>query len=241
MSRVVDKLMARYYSEPRFDGTTQFYDWVRSLARPEHRVLNLGAGPATKQPIRILKGEVTEIVGADIDPVVLVNEEIDRGILIDDYRLEVPDGYFDLAYSDYVLEHVEHPDRFLAEVCRVLKPGASYLFRTPNKHHYVALVSGWTPHWFHRRVANPVRKLDEEAHEPWPTYYRMNTRSRLRSLARSAGLAELELRMIECEPSYLQFHIVPFLAGMAYERMVNSTDRMAGLRVNILGRMRKPG
>ena len=68
---ITQKLLERYYGDPKFDGTTQFYDGIRALARLEHHVLNLGAGPATNDPQRCLKGEVAWIAGADIDPVVL--------------------------------------------------------------------------------------------------------------------------------------------------------------------------
>jgi SAM-dependent methyltransferase len=240
MSRLTDRLMTRYYSGARYDGTKQFYDRIRGLARPEHRVLNLGAGPTTLDATRTLKGEVLEIVGADIDPVVLDNTEVNRGVLIREGKIDIPDAYFDLAFSDFVLEHVEHPSQFLNELYRVLKPGGSFLFRTPNKYHYVALVSRWTSHDFHLKVANRARELHQDAHEPWPTFYRMNSRRSLRGLARAAGFETAELHMIELEPSYLQFHVAPFLAGMAYERTVNSTELLAGLRVNILGRLVKP-
>ncbi len=53
-----ETLRDRYYSSPGYNGTAVFYNWVREYTRPGHRVLNLGAGPATKQPIRCLKGEV---------------------------------------------------------------------------------------------------------------------------------------------------------------------------------------
>lgn len=233
------KLLERFYSDPKFDGTTTFYWWVRELAKPSFQILNLGAGPATRLAVRCFKGEVAEVVGADIDRVVLTNTELDRGILIANDRIPIEDSYFDLIYSDFVLEHVKRPREFLAEVHRLLKPGGSYLFRTPNRYHYVTIISSLTPHSFHEKVANPVRGMSEDAHEPWPTFYRMNTRSRLRRLAANAGFDRVELRMVECEPSYLQFHVVPFLIGTAYERVVNSTELLAGLRANIQGRFDK--
>jgi SAM-dependent methyltransferase len=236
----VQQLLERHYSDPRFDGTGLFYGWIREIARPEHRVLNLGAGPETRHPTRILKGEVAEIVGADIDPVVLENRELDSAVLIENGRVPLDGGTFDLIFSDFVLEHVEKPEEFLGEVMRLLKPGGSYLFRTPNLWHYVAIVSRFTPQWFHEKVANKARRMADDAHEPWPTFYRMNTRPRLRALAAAAGFGEPELRMVECEPSYLMFNSLAFRAGMAYERTVNASGALAGLRSNIQGRFVKP-
>lgn len=239
MSKVTTRLLERYYSDLRFDGTTAFYDWMRSGLRPDQRVLNLGAGPATGTRQRSLKGEVAEVVGADVDPVVLSNVELDRAVLIENGYTPLPSNYFDLIYSDFVLEHIEFPEQFMSEVARMLKPGGSFMFRTPNIFHYVAIISRFTPHSFHEKVANPARGLNDDTHAPWPTFYRMNSRSRLKKLAVGAGFDQVELRMIECEPSYLTFHVIPFLIGMAYERLVNSTGLFAGLRVNILGRFVK--
>lgn len=121
----------------------------------------------------------------------------------------------------------------------MLKPGGSFFFRTPNKHHYVSLIARATPHWFHDLVANRVRNLPDDAHEPYPTYHRLNSRSRVRAAAEAVGFRDIELRMVEAEPSYLMFHALPFLAGVAYERLVNSTERLSGLRANIFGRLTK--
>lgn len=42
-----------------------------------------------------------------------------------------PEGYYDLATMNHVLEHIEGLDGFLKEVCRVLKPGAYLIMAVP--------------------------------------------------------------------------------------------------------------
>jgi SAM-dependent methyltransferase len=236
---ISNALYDRFYRDGKYDGTLTFYSCIREHLNRASRVLNLGAGPATHSPRRILKGSVAHVVGADIDPIVLKNDELDEAVLIEDGKLALESDTFDLVFSDFVLEHVEKPHRFLAETLRVLKPGGTFLFRTPNRFHYVALVSALTPHSVHRRLANPARGLEEGAHEPWPTYYRMNSRGTLRRQARAAGFRSSEFRMIEAEPSYLMFHALPFLVGVGYERLVNSTKLLEGARCNILGKFTK--
>jgi SAM-dependent methyltransferase len=232
----------KYYGQPgdpRYDGTLAFFSLVRQNARSDFRVLNLGAGLRTDDPRCILKGEFAEIVGADIDPVVLGNPEVDKAVVIERGELPFSDNSFDLAFSDYVLEHVESPIEFLREVHRVLKKGASYFFRTPNVYHYVSVASMLTPHWIHKAIANPLRNLPPNAHEPWPTYYRMNSRRAILKAAQTAGFQTINFQMVECQPSYLAFHTVPFLVGVAYERLVNSREILSGLRANIFGRVTK--
>lgn len=236
---IVEQLYRRLYRDQSLNGTNMFYNWIRAEINPNCRVLNIGAGPSTRDKRRVLKGEVKEVVGVDIDPAVLLNEELDRAGIIVNGLIPEEDGYFDLVFADFVLEHVENPAMFLKEVHRVLKPGSSFFFRTPNLFHYVTLISAVTPHWVHLRVANAARGMDMDAHEPWPTFYRMNRRRSLESATLAAGFSGIELRMIEPEPSYMRRSLPLLLFGSAYERVVNTTTALESLRVNILGRVEK--
>jgi SAM-dependent methyltransferase len=233
------RLFERFYPDDSRDGTALFYRWVREYTNPTTRMLNLGAGPPTRAPLRIFKGEIAHVMGADIDPLVLENDELDAAVVIDGGRLPLPDQSFDVIVSDYTLEHVEDPAGFMSEAWRVLRPGGSMFFRTPNRRHYVATISRLTPHWFHRLVANRARNLPTDTHEPWPTFYRLNTPGDVEQVAIRAGFREAELRMCEAEPSYLVFATVPFLGGVVYERLVNRFDALAPLRANIFGRLER--
>ena len=96
-----------------------------------------------------------------------------------------------------------------------------------------------TSHRIHKLVANPMRGLSNDAHEPWKTFYRLNSRRTLSVLGKATGFADVELRMIEAQPSYLIFSVPTFLAGVAYERFVNRFNSLEWLRANIIGKMIK--
>jgi SAM-dependent methyltransferase len=235
----IEKLKKRFYPNSSKDGTLIFYNWVRQYIKRDFTVLNVGAGPCADSKIRSLKGEVKQVVGVDIDDVVLNNQDLDRAFVVKNSNLPFSDNSFDLAWADYVLEHVEDPKGFLGEVHRALKPGASFFFRTPNKYHYVSLIGRMTPHWFHERVANRVRHLAFDAHEPYPTYYRLNSGKEISACARFAGFRLVEMKFVEAEPSYLVFNPIAFRIGAAYERIVNRYDGLEVLRSNIFGRLEK--
>lgn len=235
------RALDRYYDRSRgfIDGTTEFHRLCASAIPHGSRILEIGAGPtnATSDFLATL-GELT---GLDVDPDVRGNRALGRAFVFDGGTFPFEDGVFHACVSNYVLEHVPDPERHLAEIRRVLRPGGSYAFRTPNRYHYVAMVSWLTPHWFHRLVANRLRGLPSEAHDPYPTVYAMNARGAVRRAAAAAGLGVAVLRTIEKEPSYGMASPLLFYPLMAYERAVNSSEGFGGLRSNILAVLRKPG
>ena len=194
------------------------------------RVLDVGAGAGHAFPYD-LKTQVKEIIGVDLDPRVESNPRLHRGIKSDITSIPCDDDYFDLVFSRYVLEHIADPEAFLAEMYRILKPGGSLLFLTPNKWHYVSLAARLTPHGFHDWY-NRLRGRDEE--DTFPTVYRLNSSFDIRRELGKAGFREETLVFRECCPNYLTFSMASFLLGVLYERVVNSCNLFARLRVNIL-------
>jgi SAM-dependent methyltransferase len=219
------------------DGTSAFYDWIRTGIQRSYLLLNIGAGPGSDRKLKSLRGDVQFVEGIDPDPAVLSNPDLDHATVSTCKTLPYPDHSFDLAWADFVMEHVEEPLELLLEVQRVLKPGSSFFFRTPNKWHYVAMIARATPYWVHGLIANRVRGLPPEAHEPYRTFYRFNSRNDVLRIARYAGFAGVKLRFVEAEPSYLSFSAGTFALGIAYERFVNRYASCAPIRCNIFGQL----
>jgi SAM-dependent methyltransferase len=243
---VSQRVVQRFYPEYGLKNlglasAAAFYGWIRQFTNPRTVMLNLGAGgPTPRDKIRVFKNEVARVAGADIDPEVIHNPELDDAHLIaPSGELPFANETFDLVLSDWVVEHVADPHQFLSEVRRVLRKGGAFFFRTPNKHHYVGLLASVTPHWFHELVANRARGMTSHDHEPWPTYYRLNSRRTIEGEGISAGFRSVEVRMWEGPPGYLVFNSVPFMVGVGYERIVNRYKALEGLRANIFARMEK--
>lgn len=196
--QVLDKY---YYKRPGWkNGTTQFHELIGQYAISDADILEIGAGPSNGTTA-LLAGLGT-VTGLDIDPAVRENTHCHHTSVYDGVRIPLESGSFDLVVSDYVCEHIEHPLELMREVFRVVRPGGCYIFRTPNLWHYVSLIAKCTPHWFHNRIANRVRRLADNSHEPYPTYHRMNTRHSCCKILAEAGFHVEVLKLIEPEPSY---------------------------------------
>lgn len=235
-----EKLLDKYYrSRPGWqDGTSEFFDFVKSHLPSSSEVLELGCGPSNDVS-RFLAENFATLDGLDIDEDCRNNTALRNAYVYNDDDWPVENGSYDAVVANYVLEHVQKPESLLAELRRALRPGGMFFFRVPNKWHYVSLISRLTPQWFHERVANKLRNLSAQSHDPYPTFYRMNSRAVLQKLFLSNGFELIEMRSIEKEPSYGMSSRALFFTFMFYERVINSTGQLAGLRSNIFGAFRK--
>jgi SAM-dependent methyltransferase len=235
-----DALFARYYFDaPGFvNGTAEFHDVCRESFPAGGRLLEIGAGPANLTSA-FLAGLGT-LVGVDVSAEIGGNHALSGGAVFDGKMLPFGDACFDGCVSNHVLEHVADPAAHLREVARVLRPGGRYVFRTPNLHHYVGAASWLLPHAAHIVLAKWSRAQTRDDHDPWVTHYRANTRDAIERLAGATGLEMERLRLVEKEPSYGRASPILFYPMMVYERLVNSTERLAGLRSSIVAVLRRP-
>lgn len=234
-----DTLFNKYYYDRNnfVGGTAAFHDLCRQVIPINSRILELGCGPSN--PTSEYLATLGQLDGADISSEVLRNHFLRNAYVYDGFTIPVASATFSACVSDFVLEHVKDPDQHFIEVGRVLKPGGVYCFRTPNLLHYVSLAARLLPFSLHKAIANKIRGLPEDHHEPYKTYYRVNTSKTIRRFSRAAGLHVSQLLFIEPEPSYGKAYPLLFYPMCAYERLVNSVPLLARLRVNILAVLKK--
>jgi SAM-dependent methyltransferase len=227
-----------YYGDQSFvDGTTQFHELcAEHIARGSH-ILEIGAGPTNETSDYL--ASIGPVHGADVSEEVLKNSALTSARVFAGKAMPFATSSLDACVSNFVIEHVPDPGIHFREVARVLKPKGVYVFRTPNIWHYVAMAANMLPHSVHLLIANRLRGLGPEAHDPYPTVYRANTRPRLTMLCHDAGMEVRKMVMIEKEPSYGRAHELVFFPMMLYERAVNSTSALEFCRANILGVFQK--
>jgi ubiquinone/menaquinone biosynthesis C-methylase UbiE len=206
---------------------TLFRNVVLDYLSTDMTMLDVGAGSG-HLPMMNFKGVCEKVVGVDPDEAVLANPNLDEAHVAFGEALPFDDESFDICISDNVWEHIEKPVELLREVRRVLKPGGFYLAKTPNKFHYVSLIAQVTPHWFHE-VINSLRGRSSE--DTFETLYRLNSKKTIEACASEADLEMVFFRSYEGRPEYMRISALTYLAGIAYERLVNFFGFLERFRV----------
>jgi len=237
MSRCVDALDRRYYPDSSNNWDDElFRNEILNHVSGSSVVLDVGAGAGIVEQMNF-RGLAAKVCGIDLDPRVLENSYLDDARVTGGESIPYDDGTFDVVFSDNVLEHLSEPEQVFAEVARVLRPGGVFLFKTPNKLHYMPIIARLTPHRFHGFI-NRLR--GRQVVDTFPTLYRANSRRQVTRLARSVGLKAVRLDLIEGRPEYTRIFCLLYIIGILYERLVNRFEFLTGFRVLLIGALSKP-
>lgn len=236
MSSMIEKIDQRLY--PGYARNWDDQMFRERILRHVYSVkiaLDLGAGAGIVEAMNF-RGVAGRVCGVDLDPRVVTNPMLDEGRVNDAAGIPYPDQTFDVVFSDNVMEHLADPLSVFREVNRVLKPGGVFLFKTPNKTHYMPTIARLTPHRFHQFV-NRIRGRAEV--DTFPTLYRANTVQDVQRLSKKAGFVVSAIERIEGRPEYLRTTWPTYLLGALYERLVNSTERLAMFRILLVVELHK--
>jgi len=230
LEKITNILSNKFYPPLVYkDDNGVFYEWIRSFLKPNHIILDCGAGNGLLNPYNF-KGYCKKIVGIDLDERVLKNPLLDEAHVGDFMNTSFPDQSFDIIFANNVVEHVKDPVKFLKEMKRILKPGGLLFIKTPNKWHYVGIVSSLTPHWFHL-FYNRLRGVVGE--DIFPTVYKVNQILKIKKLSGKLNF-HYEIKYFEGRPEYLILNPLTFLGGVVYEKVVNRFSFLRFFRSVIL-------
>ncbi len=200
------------------------------------RVLHFGCG-WDRSGIAAALCDRAHVVGVDADARVGPRYPADFW-RVSPGRLPFATGSFDGICSEYVFEHIEHPEPVMAELGRVLRRGGWLAVLTPNRWSYKSLAATVTPLAFHRLVAATLRPDARVGGDVYPTHYRMNTDSALRRLAARHGFILTKLHYLNNGATWFRRLPGLFELGLAYHHAID-LEPLRKLRCGILATFRK--
>ena len=217
LSKITETLSIKFYPPMSYkDDNVIFYEWIKSYLKPDHIILDCGAGTGLLNPYNF-KGHCKKVVGIDLDERVLKNPLLDEAYVENFMYPYFPEQSFNIVFANNVVEHIKKPAEFLKEMKRILRPEGVLFIKTSNRWHYVGVIGSFTPHWFHR-FYNKLRGVREE--DVFPTFYKINQIIQIKNLGKKLNF-NYEIKFFEGRPEYLTLNPIMFFLGVIYERIVN--------------------
>lgn len=93
------------------------------------------------------------------------------------YDLPFKESTYDFVTSRYTFEHLEFPEKALAEIERVLKLGGLFLLQTTNKNSPLLVIARMIPFGIKKQLLKLLFK--ENPSGTFRTYYKLNTPSKI--------------------------------------------------------------
>lgn len=178
----------------------RYYEALLRNVQPGTRWLDIGCGrqivpgfAASLDQQRELATRMKLLVGMDVDSAIHDHPLLQERVMGWGDALPFADSSFDLITANMVMEHVKEPARILAEVRRVLRPGGRFIFHTPNFKYYLIFIAWLIPDFIKHKIIWLLEQRSEA--DVFPTYYRFNTSSGVRSLAAQGGMEVKEIEV----------------------------------------------
>jgi len=204
--------------------------------------IHLGAGG--RDPATLVSADLKEVRIYGLDPSFssLSRNPNPLRIVARGHVVPLPSESVDLIFSENVMEHVENPLATLEEAFRLLRPGGLILWVAPSLWSYSGLATHCTPLPFHRLVNRLLESVTPRraSRDVFPTYFRINSPSRVRRLVRLAGLNLIELSTFADAPHYTQFLPLIHQLAVLWHVVLDRFEFLAPLRLVTLVEARKP-
>lgn len=167
----------QYNHEMQLFEVQQIFDSLLANV-PAPKILEAGCGSASHYQFK----PGSELVGIDISQEQLDrNKTLSNKILGDIQTYDLSKFNFDVIICRFVLEHLDYPEKALANFVRGLSHRGIIVLVAPNLFSLAGVVIKFTPFWFHRfatRILFPNKRTDATHNELFPTPFRLSTTPR---------------------------------------------------------------
>lgn len=205
-----------------FNPDDQYEAIVARLVQPGFSWADIGCGrdifPSNPQLARALSQRCGFLFGIDPDPNIRDNPFIKEGFegMAEDCTTA---HRFDLITLRMVAEHIVDPQRSVAKIAELLKPGGLAVIYTPNKWAPVSVLAALVPNRLHHRLKSLV--WDAQARDTFPTAFKLNTRADLARHCSNNGLDEMYFAFLDDCRTFSGFRLLS-LTELKLQRVLRS-------------------
>ena len=129
--------------------------------------------------------------------------------------MPLPSNNYDVAFANFVLEHVQNPEKAAAEMARIMKPGGELVLSLSNPRSPEFILASLTPTSFHQLFRQ------EDHDEAYPVKYAYGSLGNFIKLMERAGWELKERKNLPATYSYLHRWPLINLFSRAYDGLVN--------------------
>jgi SAM-dependent methyltransferase len=239
---MTDSLLQTYWSIERVlapglrYSQESYEESLRELITPSTVWLDIGCGHQVLPEWRFnaeceLVNLASYVAGIDVDSASTSKHRTIKSIWTGDVQnLPFPDDSFTLITANMVVEHLANPRLVFAEIHRVLVPGGTFLFHTPNVNGYITAVNKYLPDRIKKLAAKVLNGRDPD--DVYPTFYRCNTEESIIYAASATGL-EVE-RFLHIPSTAIFVRILPIAAVELLWIRATMRQSLARFRTNII-------
>ncbi len=218
------------------DSPTIYRNIISELTTPETYILDIGCGH--KDLLKTVYNKTPHTYGVDPD-----QESLDKNLLIKNKtvgvveKLPFESNFFDLAVSEWVLEHLNDAEKAFQEIYRVLKPRGKVVFLTPNVWNYNVWIIRLIPNRFHSIINKKLYGRREE--DTYPVRYKINSVNKIAKTLEPMGFKKSQI-ILNGDPSYISLNRPLFALARLLEKILDLKPFRFG-RVHLIGVYEKAG
>lgn len=190
----------------------------KSIVGQPSQIINIGAGKSFVIEDNLAAAGLDFVSDrADIYECNMDNPRAGRRFVCSaDKMPEVASHAYEMAFSNYVLEHVANLPEAAKEIYRVIKPGGIFTVSTPNPQAPEFFISRHTPLFFHQLIKGKGKFA-----EAYETFYAYKNIGELINIFTAAGFKVKEVKYYPFTIGYLfRFPIISIFSRL-YDKIIS--------------------
>ncbi len=227
-------LINKYYPDFK-DVGYYFKNYLKVYLKPGVKLLDIGCGRQAFGEDYYKKAALK--VGLDTDQKALAeNKLMDEKIWADIENVSLKIGKFDVIIAQWVLEHISNPEKALKNINQLCQKNGYFIFMTPNLLSPLIFLSKIFPITLKKYLRKILLGIKEE--DTHPTYYRLNTLSKIDRLLSQNSFQKIEVQKIGVQ-IYFSFNRYVLLVKKTYDRLSLQLNPNSPFKTHLVGVYKK--